>query len=72
MVFDEGDALQELHIDLEIRVVNDVDPIDPSVEDPEEQKDWTIDYGKFGSKMIQRQNPRNQEISIEYEMSEGW
>ena len=39
---------------------------------PEEQNDWTMDYGIFGSKMIQRQNPKNQEISIEYEMSEGW
>ena len=35
---------------------------------PEEQKDWTMEYGKFGSKMIQRQNPQNQEKLIEYEM----
>ena len=39
---------------------------------PEEQKDWTMEYRKFGSKMIQRQNPQNQEKLIEYEMSQGW
>ena len=39
---------------------------------PEEPKDWTIEYRKFGSKMIQRQNPQNQEKPIEYEMSQGW
>ena len=40
---------------------------------PEEQKYWTsMEYRKFGSKMIQRQNPQNQEKLIEYEMSQGW
>ena len=38
---------------------------------PEEQTDWTMDYGKFGSKMIQKQHPRNQEKSIDDKMSQG-